>query len=218
MSCFFGCNTNKSSFETQVESLIQNSCGSVTCQNVSNRNIIFDPDSTINGRINLSQTCAAKKICAFRTTVDAKVKELAKSAQEAGFLSTSTNSNESDIRNSLINTIQSKCGPLNNANIDTSTITFRGTLNGDIDLSQAGNATLDCSLDSLFKMDVDSQSDNDQKNTGALKFLENLTSNPIFIVVAGLVVYKLLGGGGSGRDSSSVDDRLLSIIEAKSRS
>ena len=189
--------SSKTTNEQELENVVNNNCGNVNCSQKTTFNLVGTTNSTF-GTINMSQYCVAKKVCALNAMIDSTASQEAAANTTKAFLSAlpgESTSSMSKNKSIIKNKIENDCGSVSNVQETISNIASHDNLNVDeIIILQKGEASLDCQIDAISKMQSAQKGKSATESTGPLQFLENLSKGPGMILLIGAVV--VLGGGG----------------------
>lgn len=180
------------------------------CKASANNNTIIISGATINGSIGINARCTASAACAMSNASNAAVNNIIQNIidQETtsvsdimGDLSWEDINNEVNINTSLSNYITQITSQTCNATADvqandnffyvgqggTSTSDGKTTINGDIFISAEGNATANCSMSNISKLQAYNESQN--------SVTQSITNVGMFAAIGLMVAVVVLIGG-----------------------
>lgn len=197
-----GATKSSLNIETDVETLTSNDCGNVSCDNSLPFSIVSDGPIVVSG-LKFKQNCRAKAVCQFKSMLDQTVNQMAALQATTGAGATGIQVAKRDFRERIVNQLQNKCASTKTSNSAPVYLQGKsGVWVSDTVWDQVGDAELRCQINTISQMKAAVEDNEKFENTGMLKFLENLTGNPLFVIVLGVVALKVLAGSGSGSSPS----------------
>lgn len=187
----------KQTIDQQLETLIKNKCGHVTCKNVQDLTIGIGDGGNISG-VKLRQRCAASARCAFDAAVDQAAASQLEAAKKSGALTLlNQQSTEQTIKQTLRTTAENECAGSSSENVQR--VLFSGGAAStieNIELDQSGDATLDCMAKTVLKQGVEASAKDDQKAEGVLDgvnaVLKGLGASMASFAIVGVIVVVLI--------------------------
>jgi len=198
-------NTNSAKAEQNINNdIIQSSRQSctATCTNVFSNNTIVISGTTIGGNLSFSQSCTASASCIMTQTLDTNVENILKSTLSqtaeapAMNFNANANTNISDIRQSIKNTIQQTMISSCNAsivNLNSGNFIFlaNSSVGGDVSFTQSGDAIANCSMENTAKTILTNKATSDIKQTAKTNDIFGGAFGFIIALVAVLIVVYL---------------------------
>ena len=203
---------SKQTIEQQLDTLVSQKCGHVSCKNVQDLTVGVGDGGKISG-VKLRQRCAASARCAFDAAVDQAVAAQLESAKKAGALVLGNNQEtENTIRQNIRVKVENECAGSSSENVQR--VLFSAGAGGtveNIELDQSGSASLDCAAKTALSQSLDAKAKDDQAAEGVLDginaVLKGLGASMASFAIVGAIFVGLLiilalggifGGGGKG--------------------